>query len=393
MKVICDRAALSNAVTLVAGVVNPRSPKPQLTCVKLTARKPSGSTPGALTLAATDGEISLRMSLAQADVQDAGELLVPAERLRAIVQAEENEPTLTLESEQDVCVIKGRDAKFKVFGYPASEFPPVPEFPGADAASDVFSIAPDILHRLISRTIFSVARENSRYAINGVLLKRQGKKLEMVATDGRRLALARGTAESAGAGDKSASCIIQTKALNLLLRLVGEPEGMVRVAVTSNQVIFSVDEGDPKASAGTTVLASTLVEGTFPPYEDVIPKDQDKKARFDVGVLSSAVRRAGILTNEESRGVRMAFGGEKGGGKSVRLASRTPELGEAEVNVEVEAYEGGEIEIGFNPAYISDALKVVNDEQVMLELKAPNKPGVIKSGADFLYVVMPVNLQ
>ncbi len=393
MKVICDRAALSSAVALVAGVVNPRSPKPQLACVKLTAKKPSGSTPGALTLAATDGEVSLRMSLAQAEVQEAGELLVPAERLRAIVQAEEGDPTLTLESDQDVCVIKGQDAKFKVFGYPATEFPPVPEFPAADAASDIFAIAPEMLQRLISRTIFSVARENSRYAINGVLLRRQGKKLEMVATDGRRLALARGTAESAGSGEKSVSCIIQTKALNLLSRLVGEPEGSVRVAITSNQVIFSIDEGDAKNSAGATVLASSLVEGTFPPYEDVIPKDQDKKAKFDVGVLSSAVRRAGILTNEESRGVRMAFGGEKGGSKTVKLASRTPELGEAEVNVEVEAYEGGEIEIGFNPAYISDALKVLSDEQVMLELKAPNKPGVIKSGPDFLYVVMPVNLQ
>lgn len=397
MKVICARAALLNALNLVAGVVPSRSPKIELTCLKLAAKKgggkggPGGGA-GAITLSATDGEVSLKLSRTQVEVQEAGEVLVPADRIRGIVSAEEGEETLTIDSEGDVCQIRGKDAKFKVYGYPVGNLPPIPDFPEGDPGADTFAINAGQLQRLITRTIFSVARDNSRYAINGVLLKRQGKKLEMVATDGRRLALARGMAESApsGSSDKATQCIIPTKALSLASKLIDDEEATVRIAITTNQVIFAFDAGDDgSGGAGMgTVLACNLVEGTFPPYEDVVPKDQDKKAKFEVAVLSSAVRRAALLTNEESRGVRMAFAG-----KGMKMTSRTPEMGEAEIDVGMESYEGGDIEIGFNPAFLIDALKIVPEQHVMLELKAPNKPGLIRSGNDFMYVVMPVNLQ
>ncbi len=271
-----------------------------------------------------------------------------------------------------------------MLGFPAGDFPPIPEFPKDDSGADVFTIGAGMLQRLIGRTTFSTARENSRYAINGVLLKRSGKKIEMVATDGRRLALARGSAEASSSAGES-SCIIPTKALNMVSRLVENPDARVRVAITSNQALFAFDD---EAQASAAVLATNLVEGTFPPYEDVIPKDQDKKAKFDVQTLSSAVRRAALLTNEESRGVRLAFStGEAG--QNLKISSRTPEMGDALIDVALEGYEGGDIEIGFNPVFLTDALKIVAEDQVILELKASNKPGLIKSGNDFLYVVMP----
>ncbi len=389
MKVICDRGALLDAINLISGVVQARTPRPQLQCVKISCKKSGKS--GEMTLSATDAEISLRLQTTQVDVQEAGEALIPADKLRGIVQAEEGESTLTLESEQEACHIRGEDAKFKVFGYPASEFPPIPEFDkiaGGKDAKATFSHSAGALMNMISRTLFATARENSRYAINGVLMRRDGRKLEMVATDGRRLALCR---QTIAGGDKDAaaiSCIIPTKALALLQKLIDDPEGMVQIAITDNQVLFalgSTDEGGKGA-----VLTSNLVEGTFPPYEEVIPKDQDKKIVFDRDVLSSAVRRAALLTNEESRGVRLKF---HGGGKQLELSSRAPEMGEAEINVDVSSYEGGDIEIGFNPSFITDALKVIHDPEVIMELKAPNKPGLIRSGTDFMYVVMPVNLQ
>jgi DNA polymerase-3 subunit beta len=198
------------------------------------------------------------------------------------------------------------------------------------------------------------------------------------------------SAARARPGEKDAptiTCIIPTKALGLLLKLMDEPEAQVQIAITDNQILFCIgaEEGGAKA-----VLASNLVEGTFPPYEEVIPKDQDKKVVFDRDVLSSAVRRAALLTNEESRGVRMKF---TGGDKQVVVSSRAPEKGEATIDVPLSSYEGTDIEIGFNPNFISDALKVIVDPQVILELKAPNKPGLVRSGTDFMYVVMPVNLQ
>jgi DNA polymerase III subunit beta len=162
----------------------------------------------------------------------------------------------------------------------------------------------------------------------------------------------------------------------------------VQIAITENQVLFNLGSSDEGGKGA--VLTSNLVEGTFPPYDEVIPKDQDKKIIFDRDVLSSAVRRAALLTNEESRGVRLKF---NGGEKQVEFSSRAPEMGEAEINVDIASYEGGDIEIGFNPTFITDALKVIPDPEVIMELKAPNKPGLMRSGQDFVYVVMPVNLQ
>lgn len=377
MKVICDRAALLDAVNVVSGVVASRSPRPQLTCVKIAAEK-AGKV-GTLTLAATDAEISIRLRLSQVDVTQPGEVLIPADKLRQIVSAEDAAPTLTLESDGDACHIKGEDAHFKVLGYPASDFPAIPGF---DAVAGKASFTQDAatLEGLIARTVFATARENTRYAINGVLLKKDGKRLEMVATDGRRLALTR-TTVTAEKDAPPLSCIVPTKALNMLQRLLKNPDESVRVSLTDNQIVFALGE--------TAVLASNLVEGTFPPYEDVIPKDHDIKITFDRDVLSSAVRRAALLTNEESRGVRMAF---KKADKQVELSSRAPEMGEAEIRVDLAGYDGGDIDIGFNPQFITDALKVIPENQVIMELKSSSKPGLIKSGTDFVYVVMPVAL-
>lgn len=390
MKVIVDRASLLDAVNVVSGVVAARTPRPQLTCVKLTARK-TGKV-GELVLASTDGEVSLRLTLTQVDVTQPGEALVPADKLRQIVSAEEHEPTLTIETEQDACHIRGADAKFRILGYPPGDFPALPEFDkvvgGKDGKSRTVLAQPaSVFGTMIARTLFAVARENSRYAINGVLLKRDGKRLEMVATDGRRLAMSRQTipAEKDGA---PINCIVPTKAMSMLQRLLTDPDETVQMAVTDTQVLFSIGPAEGSAG-GRAVLSSNLVEGTFPPYDEVIPKDQDKRVVFDRDVLSSAVRRAALLTNEESRGVRLKF---DAAGKHVEFSSRAPEMGEAEVQVDVASYEGENIEIGFNPTFITDALKVVSDPQVIMELKASNKPGVVKSGTDFLYVVMPVNL-
>lgn len=382
MKIICDRAVLLDAINLATGVVASRTPKPQLTCVKLIATNDGDSM---LTLGATDAEISLRLTTANVQVDEPGEALIPAEKLRQIIAAEDREQTLTLITKDDELEIRGKDAKFKVYGYPAGDFPKLPT--EADATGkNAFEIPANELASLIARTSFATARENSRYAINGVLLKCDGKIIQMVATDGRRLAIAK-TGAGGGASGVEAIGIIPTKALNLVGKLATNPGESVRVAVTDNQAIFVFGDG---AGGSSAVLSTTLVEGAFPPYEDVVPKDQDKKATFDRETLASGVRRAALLTNEESRGVRLAFTSGKGG--QLCLTSRAPEMGEAEVKVDMESYEGESMEVGFNPVFIIDALKVIEDSKVVFELKAGNKPGVMRSGQDFLYVVMPVSL-
>jgi DNA polymerase-3 subunit beta len=176
---------------------------------------------------------------------------------------------------------------------------------------------------------------------------------------------------------------VPTKALNALVRLMSDPEASVKIHRDGNQVFFQV--GD--AASGAT-LVSSVDERTFPPFEDVIPKEHDRRATCDASELGSAIRRASLLTNEESKGVRLSFAQ-----KQLTLTSRAPEMGESEVRIDGIAYQGEPIDIAFNPSFIVDVLKVIDSEQVMIEMKAPNKPGVIKVGADFTYVVMPVSLQ
>jgi len=367
MKAICDRVALLDAVNIVTSVVAARSPSPALLCVKIVAED------GLLTLAGTDGEIGVRVGVDRVDVREPGSLLIPADKIVQIVR-NSVDSTLTLTSAEKAIHIRGTDSYFTVFGHDPADAPKVREF---DAAPQC-EVELGALRMLIQRTLFAAARENSKYAINGVLFNRKERALQLVATDGRRLAVARGQCLK---GTGNSNCIVPTKALALIDRLSLPPETHVRIVIEEHQVLFAVGEG-----AAGCVISSNLVEGLFPPFEDVIPRDHDKHVTSNVEVLSSAIRRAALLTNEESKGVRLRFEDNR-----LTLRSRAPEMGEAEIQVDLK-YEGEPVEIGFNPGYITDALKVIDAPEVVIELKTNNKPGVLKTGNEFTYVVMPVSL-
>ena len=290
MKLVCSRDALAEALAVAGSVVVSRTPAPVL-CLKLEAKD------GLLTVSATDTEIGLVLGVAEVDIREEGSALIPADKLNQIVRAS-GDDALTIEVDKNVAGIKGKDREVQGLRLRSRRSSPgTPTFEEGEAE---FESNAGILPPPIGRTVFATAVENSRYAINGVLLERKGRHLRMVATDGRRLAVARG--ECSTNAEEDASSIIPTKALNVLSRLMSDPDEPVRVRRDHNQILFQVGDG-PAAP----MLSSNLVEGSFPPFEDVIPKDQDKRVEFDSGDLSSAVRRAALLTNEESKGVRLAF--------------------------------------------------------------------------------------
>ena len=368
MKVICNRGALLEALTVAGNVVVARTPKPVLQCVKLVAAADK------LTLSATDLEVAIRYTDAQVQVESEGETLVPADKLRDIVR-ESTDDTLSFELVGEQAVIKGADSQFKIYTQRAEEFPPIPE---QDEAPD-FTVPGGQLKQLIGQTLFAAAREGTRYAFNGVLLTVDGLIAKLVSTDGRRLAQAKGGVAREGDAKKDlGKSIVPAKALNLVDKLIADPEQPVGISIRENQIVFHTPDA---------TLTSNLVEGQFPPFEDVIPKDTDKKMTAATAEFLSAVRRAALLTTEESKGVRMAFSSE-----GVTLSSRSAESGEAEVKFACK-YDGGDLEIGFNPQFLTDALKVVDTDEITLELTAPNRPGLLRGGDDFLYVIMPVNLQ
>jgi DNA polymerase-3 subunit beta len=368
MKVICNRGALLEALTVTGNVVATRTPKPVLQCIKLSAED------NALTLSGTDLEVAIRYTDNQVQIEQAGEVLVPADKFRDIVR-ESVDDTLSIEVTGDTANIRGQDSHFKIFTQKASEFPPVPGFEGEAH----FQIQGGQLKQLIGQTLFAAAKESSRYAFNGVLLNTKGKRVHLVSTDGRRLAQANGDIATTAKSEKEpAKAIIPAKALTLIDKLVDDPEEMVGFQITETQIIVHTS---------SATLTSSLVEGQFPPYEDVIPKDTDKKMTASTADFLSAIRRASLLTTEESKGVRLQFSK-----KGLVLTSRSPESGEATITFPCK-YEGTDVEIGFNPQFLVDALRVVDSDEITLELTAPNRPGLLKGGANFLYVIMPVNLQ
>ncbi|MFQ5411930.1 MAG: DNA polymerase III subunit beta [Phycisphaerae bacterium] len=363
MKYICDRSALQEGLSAVSSVTLTRTPKPILQCVRLTVENDG------VTLTAYDQEVGLRYRVRQVEVEEPGETLVPCDKMVAIIR-ESSDETMAFETADDYLHIRGGDSHFQIVSQSAREFPPVPDMEGEPN----LIVKIGTLREAVNQSLFAAARESTRYAINGVLWQMHDKQLRLVATDGRRLAMSNASLEQSVGDDLQA--IIPTKTLGLLGKFHSDADELLEVRITSNQVVMRSER---------VTISSVLVEGNFPKWEDVVPRDNDKELIVETGDFLSAVRRAALLANVESKGISMNL--QNG---TMTLQSRSAEQGEAQIRLNVK-YNGPEIRIGFNPEFLSDALKVCAENTTLL-LKDPGKPGLIRSGKDFQYVVMPVNL-
>lgn len=371
MKVILPRQDLLEALNAALQVAGGRTTRPILSCVKLTAKKDADAQ-----VSASDGETSLQLGVPVLSLSRAGATVVSADRLAGIVR-ELNDIEIVLETDERHCIVRGQGSEFRIYTQNPEDFPPVPAF---EAEPDLV-LDGRVLRQMIVLTHYSAAKETSRYAINGVLWEKQGKRLYLVATDGRRLARAGGPVIESSSADFEA--IIPSKALGAVEKVFQPPRDgepwRIEIKMAPNQAVLR---------SGTDVMATVLVEGHFPKYQDVIPRDQDKHALVAREDLLSAVRRAALLTTEESRAVRLSFSGDR-----LVLTSQAPEQGNARVEIPVR-YEGANLEIGFNPSFLSDALRVMPFEEVRIDLNEGYRPGVVSGGDtnEFLYVVMPVSL-
>lgn len=363
MKCLCDRSSLQEALTAAASVTPTRTPKPILQCVRLSVEKDG------LTLTVYDQEVGLRYRIREVEVTAPGETLVPCDRLMAIIR-ESSDETMALELTDGLLHIRGADSHFQVVTQDVKEFPPVPDMEGKPD----LTVKMGDLREAAEKTLFAAARESTRYAINGILWQVSGKELRLVATDGRRLAMSH--APLVKAVEKDIEAIVPTKALGVLSRLHVEADEVLEVRITSNQIILRCERA---------TISSVLVEGNFPKWEDVVPRDNDKLLELQTSEFLSAVKRASLLSSVESKGIALKLNNGM-----LELSSRSAEQGEAKVHLKVE-YKGEELSIGFNPEFIIDALKVCG-EKTTLELKDPARPGLFRSGKTFQYVVMPVNL-
>ena len=366
MKANFNRAALAEALSLLTSVAPSRTPKPILRCVQITAEDKE------VRICATDLEVGINYLISEVQVEKAGEVIVPADRLAAVVRESVDE-ILVLEASDGKCEIKGADSHFTIYGQEPGQYPVVPGFEG-DAEIE---IGLSNLQAGIEQCLFATAKESSRYAINGVLWEIKGKKLMMVATDGRRLARCRVNLTSAPKGEVPSNLIVPGKAMGLLDKIGGTEKDTVAVKLLDNQIIMS---------CANVVVSSNLVEGNFPKYDDIIPTDYDKKLTLPTEATLSAARRASLLANEESKGIQISLEKDK-----IVFSGRAPETGDAQVDMAID-YKGEPIKIGFNPQFLIDALRVIRAADFELELGEPDRPGLLKSGTNFLYVLMPINL-
>jgi len=367
MKVSFNRAALAEALGLLTAVVPARTPKPILCCVQITASKND------VRICATDLEIGINYMVSEAQIEEAGEVVIPAERLAAIVR-ESTDEVLLLSVTENICEIKGADSRFTIYGQQAGQYPVVPGF---DGGANV-EISLENIQAGIEQCLFATAKESTRYALNGVLWEIKGRKLSLVATDGRRLARCRvGLASAPDKQTAARKIIVPAKTMVLLDKVGGSDKDIVAIKFIDNQILLN---------CANAVISSNLVEGNFPKYEDIIPTDHDKKLTLSTEATLSAVRRSALLTSDESRGIKLSISK-----KALVFSCRAPETGEAWVEMPID-YGAEPIEIGFNPQFLIDVLRVIRTPQFELELGQADRPGLIKSGANFLYVLMPINL-
>lgn len=368
MKALCNREGLLSAFGMVSGVVPMRSPKPILQNVKLVAGPDEGST-----LLATDLEVAIRHRVLGMKVEVPGVAVLPTARFGSILRTS-NDPELSLEAGPDSLVVRGLRSEFNLPSEDPALFPEVPDF----AATSYHVVAAADLRKLIRRTIFATDVESTRYALGGVLVEFSDGTITMVGTDGRRLARMSAPAEAeGGALPPEGSPVVPVKALKLIERNLDDSDPPVHIAIQGGSAVLLRTE--------RSVIYSRLVEGRFPRYQDVFPSNVEVKIRLEVGPLRQAVEQASIVTSDDSRGVDFRFA--EG---NLRLASQAADVGSSHVELPID-HDGRPVEITFDPRYLSDALRTLDDDaEITVELIDGRNAAVFKTEDHYTYVVMPL---
>ncbi|HQB11690.1 MAG TPA: DNA polymerase III subunit beta [Candidatus Omnitrophota bacterium] len=324
---------------------------------------------GMLKIVATDMEVGVS-TLLPVEIGQQGSVTVPARKFHDIVkELPEGEISLSVTKNNTVNIKSGKSF-FKIMGLDKEDFPKLPD----PSPEKEVELEQSILKESLILTSFAISHDETRYVLNGVLVSLQENQIRFIATDGRRLAFyKKDLKEKIG---KKIDMIIPSKTIHELLKLL-EWEGKVKISHSQNKVIFKFQD---------TYLTSSLIEGNFPNYEQVIPKEEKTTAVVHCEEFLQAVRRVALLTSIESPAVKFDF--IKG---KVLISAKSPNMGEAREEVPAEV-SGQEVTIGFNPNYFIDLLKNLTDESITFALTEPDKPGLVKGRNGYLYVIMPMQL-
>jgi DNA polymerase-3 subunit beta len=365
MKLTASREDLLGPLQSVIGVVERRQTMPVLANVLLAARD------NKLSFTGTDLEVELVAST-QVSVQQSGDITIPGRKLLDIFRSLPEKTSITLATDGERVSLRAGRSRFTLTSLPAAEFPLVEEI----NAQQTLTVAQGEFRRLIDKTHFSMAQQDVRYYLNGLLLETDGTALRAVATDGHRLALCEMALE--GKARTTHQVIVPRKGVLELQRILGT-EGTIELAVGTNHI---------RAQIGDIRFTSKLIDGRFPEYGRVIPASPPRMVEADRDTLRQALQRTAILSNEKYRGIRLTARPDL-----LTIQAHNPEQEEAEDQVEV-SYKGEEVEIGFNVNYLLDALGAIEGDKVEIGLTDSNSSCLIHAPgtAHTRYVVMPMRL-
>lgn len=367
MRFSVGKNALLKELNLLQGIVEKKSTIPILSNVLIETVNDS-----TISLVATDLDVSLLTECAAESVKP-GSMVLQARKLFEIVRNLPDAEINFAKEDNDWVKVVCASSEFRIVGQAKEHFPSTPKAEKAGV-----TIPASVLHALINRTVFAITQEESRYALNGALLLFGEGRLQMVATDGHRLSLAASDLESSG---ESFKVIIPKKALIELAKLTAGAEEDIEMSRDENHLYFEVQSRH---------LTSRMLAGQFPNYDLVLPKNNDKSISLNADKISQAIKRAALMADERSHGIKIDLANGK-----LSITSQSADVGEAKEMIPLD-YTGDSLSIGFNAQYMLDFLGVVGTDEVLFEFKDEQSPALLRpSGegeADYRYVVMPMRL-
>ncbi len=367
MKITIERDRILKPLGSVSSVVERRQTLPMLGNVYIRYEHST------VTLIGTDLETEVKTKVN--DVEgEFGECTVGARKLHDICRALEENSNIEMQLRDERLMVNSGSSRFNLQTLPAMEFPRI-ETEDWDCELEV---SQGELKKLIEKTAFSMAQQDVRYYLNGLLMEITGKILRVVATDGHRLAKSEITLDRS-AGKTTRQAIIPRKAVNELGRYLEASDQLAKLCLSTNHLQVEV---------GLLVFTTKLIDGRFPDYEKVIPKDLAIHLQVHRNEMFDILARASILTNEKFRGIRLGVKSNK-----LSVMANNPEQEEAEDSMSID-YEGDEIEVGFNVNYLMEALRALEGETVDLGVQDPNSSCTIQQPNDnsTIYLVMPMRL-
>jgi DNA polymerase-3 subunit beta len=362
MKFKVEKNSLMAAIQTVGNIITTKSTLPILSNILIEAQADT------LKLTATDLDIGITCVI-PVDIQEVGAITIPAKRFSDIIKEFPLETITVFTKKNNQMTIDSEMCQFKIMGLIKEEFPKLPEFKD----QKVITINQGVFKQMLSLTAFAVSLDETRYVLNGILVKISKGLLTLVSTDGKRLAIAE---RKLGVElDLEISMILPLKAIHELNRNLKD-EGELSLVVSSNQALFDL---------GGVAIISRLIEGEFPDYKQVVPPASENKMKVVRSQLLLAVKRAALLATPDYQAVKLEVFKNK-----LVISKSTPDVGEFHEELAVE-YQGKELVVGFNPVYLLDILKNLDEETISLELVDSEKPGVIRLNG-YVYIVLPMRL-